>query len=156
MKTAKVNAYSCIYLERLSFYLYWRQLKTPHSLSLLSQRWYTKMNSHVLLLHIEVGRFWKMTLIWYAGGALFRWRNTGSTYTWWHYASIAYGFSLNSHPVCAANVLLNNEQILDHFYKQLCLRVITLWNYDVILKTKCKVHLQNLPIFCFALSKGLH
>ena len=27
------------------------------------------------------------------------------------------------HPVCAVNVSLNKEQILDHFYKQ-CLRVI--------------------------------
>ena len=39
-------------------------------------------------------------------------------------ASIAYDFNLNLHPVCAANVL-NNEQILDHFFKQLCLGVIT-------------------------------
>ena len=42
--------------------------------------------------------------------------------------SIAYDFNLNLnlHPVCAVNVLLINEQILDHFLEQLCLRVITL------------------------------
>ena len=33
---------------------------------------------------------------------------------------------LNLHPVCVVNVLLINEQILDHFFKQLCLRVIAL------------------------------
>ena len=33
---------------------------------------------------------------------------------------------LNLHSVCAVNVLLINEQMLDHFFKQLCLRVITL------------------------------
>ena len=33
---------------------------------------------------------------------------------------------LNLHPVCAVNILLNNEQILVPFFKQLCLRVITL------------------------------
>ena len=129
--------------------IYWRQLKTPHSLSLISQRWNTKMNSHVLLLYVEVGRFWNKTLIWYAGDALFRWRHTVSTYTWRHCALITYDFNLNLHPVCAVNVLLINEQSLDHFFKQLCLRVITLWNYDVILKTKCKVRLRNLPIFSF-------
>ena len=74
-----------------------------------------KMNSHVLLLHVEVERCWKMTLIWYAGDALFRWRHTGSTDTWRHCASIAYDFNLNLHPFCAADVLLINEQILDHF-----------------------------------------
>ena len=36
----------------------------------------------------------------------------------------SYDYNLNLHPVCAVNVLLNNEQILDHFYKQLCLRII--------------------------------
>ena len=41
-----------------------------------------------------------------------------------HYASIAYDFNLNLYPVCAVNVLLNNEQILDIFFKQLCLCVI--------------------------------
>ena len=35
-------------------------------------------------------------------------------------------YDLNLHPVCAVNVLLLNEQILDHFFKQLYLRVITL------------------------------
>ena len=40
--------------------------------------------------------------------------------------TIAYEFNLNLHPVCAVNVLLNNEQILDNFYKQSCLRVIAL------------------------------
>ena len=49
----------------------------------------------------------------------------------------------------AANVLLINEQILDHFFKQLCLRVITLCSYDVILKTKCKVRFRNFPTFSF-------
>ena len=44
-----------------------------------------------------------------------------------HDTSIAYDFNLNLHPVCADNVLLNNEQILDHFFKQLCLRVILLY-----------------------------
>ena len=39
--------------------------------------------------------------------------------------SIAYEFNLNLHPVCAVDVLLNNEQISDHFSKQLCLRVKT-------------------------------
>ena len=132
-------------------HVYWRQLKMPNSLSLISQRWYTKMNSHILLLYVEVGQYWKMTLIWYAGDALFRWRHTGSTYTWRHYASIPYDFNLKLHPVCAVNVLLNNEQILDNFYKQLCLREIILWNYDVILKTKCKIRLRNLPTFSFCL-----
>ena len=47
----------------------------------------------------------------------------------------------------SVNVLLNKEHILDHFFKQLCLRVITLRNYDVIVKTKCKVRLRNLPTF---------
>ena len=61
-----------------------------------------------------------------ASDALFRWRHTGSTYTCRHYASIAYDFNLNLHPVCAVNVLLNNEQILDNFFKHLCLGVITL------------------------------
>ena len=72
-----------------------------------------------------------------------------------HDKSIAYDFNLNLHPVCAVNVLLNNEQILDHFFKQLCLRVITLCNYDFILglKTKCKVRLRNLPTFSFCLLK---
>ena len=70
---------------------------------------------------------------------LFRWRHTDSTYTWRHSASTPYDFNFNLPPVCAINVLLNNEQIMDHFPKQLCLRVITLWNYDVILKTKWKV-----------------
>ena len=129
--------------------IYWRQLKMPHSLSLISLRWYKRINSHVLRLYVEVGRCWKMTFIWYAGDTLFRWRHTVSTYTWRHCASIAYDFTLNLHPVCAVNVLLINEQILDHFFKQLCLRVITLWNYDFILKTKCKVRLRNLPTFSF-------
>ena len=40
--------------------------------------------------------------------------------------SIAYDFNLNLRPVCAVNVLLINEHILDHFLEQLCLRVITL------------------------------
>ena len=35
-------------------------------------------------------------------------------------------FQFDLHPVCAVNVLLNNEQILDHIFKQLCWRVITL------------------------------
>ena len=39
------------------------------------------------------------------------------------YALIAYDFNLN---LCAVNNLLINEQILDHFFKQLCLRVNTL------------------------------
>ena len=30
--------------------------------------------------------------------------------------SIAYDFNLNLHLVCAVNVLLINEQILDHFF----------------------------------------
>ena len=34
-------------------------------------------------------------------------------------------WSLNLHTVCALNVLLNNEQLLDHLFNQLCLRVIT-------------------------------
>ena len=38
----------------------------------------------------------------------------------------SHDFNLNLHPFCAAYVLLINEQILDHFIKQLCLRVITL------------------------------
>ena len=74
-----------------SFYIL-TSTKTPRPLSLISQRWYTKMNSHVLL-YVEVVRFWKMTLIWYAGDALFRWRHTGSTYTWRHYALISYDFN---------------------------------------------------------------
>ena len=41
-------------------------------------------------------------------------------------ASIAYDFNLNWHPACAVNVLLITEQILDHFYRQLYLRVNTL------------------------------
>ena len=41
-----------------------------------------------------------------------------------HNGSLHQYFTLNLHPVCVANVLLNNEHILDHFYKQLCLRVI--------------------------------
>ena len=90
-----------------------------------------------------------LTLIWYTSDALFRWRHTGSTYTWRHYASIAYDFNLKLHPVCAVNVLLHSEPILEHFVKQLCLRAIILWNYDVILKTKCKVSLWNLPLFSF-------
>ena len=50
-----------------------------------------------------------------------------TSYTLQHYASIAYDFNfLNLHPVCAVNVLLNNEQILDHFSKHLFLRVTTL------------------------------
>ena len=57
--------------------------------------------------------------------------------------------SLTMNPVCAVNILLNSEQILDHFFRQLCLRVITLLNYDVILKTKCKFRLRNLPTFSF-------
>ena len=72
-----------------------------------------------------------------------------NVYTWRHCASIAFDFNLNLHPVCAVNVLLNNEQILDLFFKQLWLRVMTLWNYDVTLKTKCKVRLRNLPTFSF-------
>ena len=110
-----------------------------------------------MLLYVEAGQCWKMTLIWYAGdAALFRWRHTGSTYTWQHCASIAYDFNLNLLPVCAVNVLLINEHISDHFFKQLCLQVITLWNYDVILKIKCKIRLRNLPTisFCFKLSKN--
>ena len=43
-----------------------------------------------------------------------------------HQSLIAYDFNLKLYPVCAFNVLLNNEQILDHFFKLLCLRVITL------------------------------
>ena len=43
-----------------------------------------------------------------------------------HCAVVAYDFNLNLHPVCAANVVLINEQILDNFFKQLCLQVITL------------------------------
>ena len=38
----------------------------------------------------------------------------------------AYDFNLNLHPACAVNVLLINEQSLDPFFKQLCLRVNTL------------------------------
>ena len=64
-------------------------------------------------------------------------------------ASIAYDFNLNLHPVCAVNVLLINEQIFDHFFNQLCLGVMTMWNYDVILKTQCKVRLRKLPTFSF-------
>ena len=30
-------------------------------------------------------------------------------------------FSLNLHPVCAVNVLQNNEQILDHFFQTVVL-----------------------------------
>ena len=30
---------------------------------------------------------------------------------------IVYDFDLNLHPVCAVNVLLNNEQILDIFFQ---------------------------------------
>ena len=33
-----------------------------------------------------------------------------------YYASITYDFNLNLHPVCTVNALLNNEQILDHFF----------------------------------------
>ena len=62
------------------------------------------------LLYVEVGRFWKITLISYANVALFWWRHTGSKYTWRHHASMAYDFNLKLHPVCAVNVLLNNEQ----------------------------------------------
>ena len=47
-----------------------------------------------------------------------------------------------------------NDQILDHFFKHLRLRVITLRNYDVILKAKCKVRLRNLPTFSSALNNG--
>ena len=50
-------------------------------------------------------------------------------YTCRHCASIAYDFNLNLHPVCAANVLLINEHILDNFFKQLCLRVIIMTSY---------------------------
>ena len=32
-----------------------------------------------------------------------------------HDGIIAYDFNLNLHPVCDVNVLLNNEQILNHF-----------------------------------------
>ena len=32
----------------------------------------------------------------------------------------AYDFNLNLHPVCAVNALLNNEQILDHFFSISC------------------------------------
>ena len=99
--------------------------------------------------YVEVGRYWKMTLIWYAGDALFLWHHTGPTYTWRHFASVAYDFNWNLHPVCFVNVLLINEQILDNFFKQLCLRVIRLWNYNVIFKTNCKVRLRNLPTFSF-------
>ena len=38
-----------------------------------------------------------------------------------HDTSIAYDFNLNLHPVCAVNVLLNNEQILDHFFQTVVL-----------------------------------
>ena len=37
---------------------------------LLFQRCYTKMNSHVLLLYVNVGRGWKMTLIRHGGDAI--------------------------------------------------------------------------------------
>ena len=51
-----------------------------------------------------------------------------------HMTALCIDFNSNLHPVCAVNVLLINEQNLDHFFKQLCLRAITLWNDDVILK----------------------
>ena len=38
----------------------------------------------------------------------------------------AHDFNLNLHPVFAVNDLLINEQTLDHFFRQMCLRVITL------------------------------
>ena len=37
------------------------------------------------------------------------------------FCSTGYDFNLNLYPVCAVNVLLTNVQILDHFFKQLCL-----------------------------------
>ena len=43
-----------------------------------------------------------------------------------HCVPISYHLNLKLHPVCAVNVLLINKQILDHFSKQLCLRVITM------------------------------
>ena len=105
------------------FKLYWRQQITPHSLSRISWRWCTKLNSHVRLIYVKVGRGWKMTLIWHAG---FWSRHIGSMYTWRYYSSIAYDFNLNLHPVCAVDVLLNHEYILDQLFKQWWLRAITL------------------------------
>ena len=59
-------------------------------------------------------------------------------------------FQFEFAPSLCRKCFANQRTNLDHFFKQLCFRVITLWNYDVILKTKCKVRLQNLPTFLFS------
>ena len=59
-------------------------------------------------------------------------------------------FQFEFAPSLCRKCFANQRTNLDHFFKQLCLRVITLWNYDVILKTKCKVRLRNLPTFSFS------
>ena len=53
-------------------------------------------------------------------------------------------------PSLCRKCFANQRTNLDYFFKRVCSRVITLWNYDVILKTKCKVRLRNLPTFSFS------
>ena len=79
-----------------SFNSYWRQLKTPHSLSLI---FLAMLNKNEQQRTASLCRGWAMLE---------------------NYFNLIY-------QVCAVNVLLNNEQILDHW---------PLWNYNVIVKTK--------------------
>ena len=59
-------------------------------------------------------------------------------------------FQFEFAPSLCRKCFANQRTNLDNFFKQLCLRVITLWNYDVILRTKCKVRLQILQTFSFS------
>ena len=58
-------------------------------------------------------------------------------------------FQFEFAPSLCRKCFANQRTNLDHFFKQLWLRVITLWNYEVILKTKCKVRSRNLPTYSF-------
>ena len=82
-----------------------------------------------------------------------RWRalfrcHTDLTYTWRHYAPIAYDFNSNLHPVCAVYGCwaMNKFWII---FQTVVLAGNNFMNDDVILKTKCNVRLRNLPTFSF-------
>ena len=110
------------------------------------------MNSHVLFLYVEVGRCWKMTLIWYAGD----WLSDDVILAQRKHSGIVHWSLMISIWICTQFVPLmfcwsmNKFWII--FFKQLCLKVITVWNYEV--RQNVRSVYENCQHSRFALSNG--